>query len=76
MLPPAMGMGPPPPGNALPITHSAEFRVRRFLNWFPLGLVYALLYMGRYNLTVAKSSLSGELNLMTNEDFEIGRAHV
>ena len=51
-----------------PITHSSAFRRRRFWNWFPLGLTYALLYMGRYNLTVAKTSL-GEL--MTKEDFGI-----
>jgi len=50
------------------IQHSAAFRRRRFLNWFPLGVTYALLYMGRYNLTVAKNSL-GEL--MTKEDFGI-----
>jgi MFS family permease len=42
--------------------------VRRFLNWFPMGLTYALLYMGRYNLTVAKTSL-GKTQLMTKEDF-------
>jgi sugar phosphate permease len=71
MLAPAMGMGPSAPASARQITHSPEFRRRRFLNWFPLGLVYALLYMGRYNLTVAKSSLSGELSLMTNEDFGV-----
>jgi sugar phosphate permease len=73
MLPPVMGMGmgPPPPGNSPTIVHSPEFRVRRFFNWFPLGLVYAVLYMGRYNLTVVKSSLSGELNLMTNEDYGV-----
>lgn len=50
------------------IQHSSAYRRRRFLNWFPLGLTYALLYMGRYNLTVAKNSL-GEL--MTKEDFGI-----
>ncbi len=32
------------------ITHSDEFRRRRVLNWLPLGLTYAFLYMGRYNL--------------------------
>ena len=48
--------------------HARAFRTRRFLNWFPLGVTYALLYMGRYNLTVAKNSL-GEL--MTKEDFGI-----
>jgi OPA family glycerol-3-phosphate transporter-like MFS transporter len=30
--------------------HSREFRRRRVLNWLPLGLTYAFLYMGRYNL--------------------------
>ena len=49
-----------------PPVHSAAFRRRRFFNWFPLGLAYALLYMGRYNLTVAKTNLG---QLMTKEDF-------
>jgi MFS transporter, OPA family, glycerol-3-phosphate transporter len=53
---------------ASPIVHSDAFRLRRFLNWFPLGLAYAFLYMGRYNLTVAKGELG---QLMTNEDFGI-----
>jgi OPA family glycerol-3-phosphate transporter-like MFS transporter len=48
--------------------HTAAFKARRFLNWFPLGLSYAFLYMGRYNLTVAKNALGV---LMTNEDFGI-----
>lgn len=47
-------------------THSTAYRFRRFLNWFPLGLTYAFLYMGRYNLTVAKNAL-GEL--MTKAEF-------
>ncbi len=46
--------------------HSPAFLRRRFWNWFPLGMTYAFLYMGRYNLTVAKNAL-GEL--MTKEDF-------
>ncbi len=50
----------------LPFVHSDAYRLRRFLNWFPLGLAYAFLYMGRYNLTVAKNAL-GEV--MTKEDF-------
>ncbi len=53
---------------ASPVAHSDAFRLRRFLNWFPLGLAYAFLYMGRYNLTVAKGELG---QLMTNEDFGI-----
>ncbi len=51
-----------------PPQHSGAFKARRFLNWFPLGLSYAFLYMGRYNLTVAKNALGV---LMTNEDFGI-----
>ena len=49
-----------------PIVHNSAFRRRRFLNWFPMGLTYAFLYMGRYNLTVSKNAL-GEA--MTKEDF-------
>jgi OPA family glycerol-3-phosphate transporter-like MFS transporter len=48
------------------IPHSSAYRHRRFLNWFPMGLTYALLYMGRYNLTVSKNALG---NLMTKEEF-------
>jgi len=47
-------------------SHSRAFRFRRVLNWFPLGLAYAFLYMGRYNLTVAKNALG---DLMTKADF-------
>jgi MFS transporter, OPA family, glycerol-3-phosphate transporter len=47
-------------------THAPDFRRRRFWNWFPMGLTYAFLYMGRYNLTVAKNALG---DLMTKEDF-------
>jgi OPA family glycerol-3-phosphate transporter-like MFS transporter len=32
------------------IGHSPAFLRRRFVNWFPVGLTYAFLYMGRYNL--------------------------
>ena len=52
----------------LPFQHSKAYRIRRFLNWFPLGLTYAFLYMGRYNLTVSKNALG---DLMTKEDFGI-----
>jgi OPA family glycerol-3-phosphate transporter-like MFS transporter len=37
--------------------HSSAFKQRRFWNWFPLGLTYAFLYMGRYNLNGATSAL-------------------
>jgi len=48
--------------------HSRAFRRRRVLNWLPLGLTYAFLYMGRYNLNVAKISLG---DLMPIEDFAL-----
>src|SRR5947207_2885641 len=49
-----------------PLRHGPWFLSRRFINWFPLGMTYAFLYMGRYNLTVAKNALG---SLMSNEDF-------
>jgi len=64
--------------NRLPkidLGHSSAFRRRRVLNWLPLGLTYAFLYMGRYNLTVSKSALGGmplsdgSGALMGNEEF-------
>jgi len=48
------------------IVHNSIFRTRRFWNWFPMGLTYAFLYMGRYNLTVSKNALG---DLMTKSDF-------
>ena len=48
------------------IQHSRAYKIRRFWNWFPLGLTYALLYMGRYNLTVSKNALG---DLMTKAEF-------
>jgi OPA family glycerol-3-phosphate transporter-like MFS transporter len=44
-------------------THSSEYRLRRFFNWFPLGLTYAALYMGRYNLTAAKHTMGRTFHL-------------
>jgi OPA family glycerol-3-phosphate transporter-like MFS transporter len=41
---------------------SAQFRHRRFLNWFPLGLAYAFLYMGRYSFIPAKEELPNFIN--------------
>jgi OPA family glycerol-3-phosphate transporter-like MFS transporter len=46
--------------------HSPAFITRRTWNWLPLGMTYAFLYMGRYNLTVSKNALG---DLMTNTDF-------
>lgn len=53
-----------------PANHSTHYRWRSFFNWFPLGLNYAMLYMGRYNLTVAKNALSEQgAQVMSNADF-------
>ena len=49
-----------------PLRHSRWFMLRRFINWFPLGMTYSFLYMGRYNLNVSKNALG---TLMTKEDF-------
>jgi MFS transporter, OPA family, glycerol-3-phosphate transporter len=48
-----------------PLKHSRWFITRRFINWFPLGMTYAFMYMARYNLNVAKNSLGA---MMTNQD--------
>src|ERR1051325_2473657 len=49
-----------------PLNHGRWFLMRRFINWFPLGMTYAFLYMGRYNLNVSKNALG---SLMSKEDF-------
>lgn len=43
--------------------HNPAFRFRRFLNWFPLGLTYATLYMGRYNFNVVKNDIGAWYHL-------------
>jgi OPA family glycerol-3-phosphate transporter-like MFS transporter len=54
--------------------HSVAFRKRRVLNWLPLGMTYAFLYMARYNIKVSQHAfetmrnVSGE-PMMTNGDF-------
>jgi len=50
-----------------PVNHSKAFRIRSYFNWLTLGLTYAFLYMGRYNLTSAKNSFSEAL--MTKAQF-------
>jgi OPA family glycerol-3-phosphate transporter-like MFS transporter len=50
------------------VGHTEAFRARRIRNWLPVGLLYAFLYMGRYNLTVAKGAFG---DLMPNSDFGI-----
>lgn len=54
--------------------YSDSFRLRRVWNWLPLGLTYAFLYMGRYNLKVSKFAFEEMQDteggvLMANADF-------
>ena len=51
-----------------PLRHGNWFLTRRFINWLPLGMSYAFLCMGRYNLNVAQDALGP---LMPNQDFGI-----
>ena len=51
-----------------PLRHGRWFMWRRFINWLPLGMTYAFLYMGRYNLAVSKNALG---DMMTKENFGI-----
>ena len=48
------------------VGHSDAYLRRRVMNWLPVGLLYAFLYMGRYNLTVAK----GVFEDMAEEGFD------
>jgi len=50
-----------------PLRHNSQFMMRRFVNWFPLGMTYAFLCMGRYNVIVAKDALTA----MSKEDLGI-----
>lgn len=50
------------------VDHTIAFKTRRAINWLPLGLTYAFLYMARYNLTISKNALG---DMMTKEDFGI-----
>ena len=56
------------------LDYTPAFRRRRVMNWVPLGLTYAFLYMGRYNLKVAHHAFSSLQDaagnpMMTNADF-------
>ncbi len=48
-------------------SHAPEYRRRRFMNWFPLGLTYATFYMGRYNLNVASKTMMDLFHLSKAE---------
>ena len=56
------------------VDHSKAFRRRRVMNWLPLGLTYAFLYMARYNLKISKFAFEEMKGadggaLMGNDDF-------
>jgi len=58
------------------LDHSPAFRLRRFMNWFPLGLTYAAMYMGRYNFNIVKSDIGawyhldkGQMGLIASAGF-------
>ncbi len=56
------------------LDHTPAYKLRRVMNWLPLGLTYAFLYMGRYNLKVSKHAFeemadAGGDALMSNEAF-------
>jgi OPA family glycerol-3-phosphate transporter-like MFS transporter len=46
--------------------HSPAYLRRRVQNWLTVGLTYAFLYMGRYNLTVCATALGSR---MSNHEF-------
>lgn len=48
--------------------HSDAFKRRRLMNWLPLGLTYAFLYFGRYNLSGVLPELE-KLQLLDKHQF-------
>jgi len=49
-----------------PLAHNQSFMMRRFVNWLPLGMTYAFLCMGRFNLIVAQDAMGP---LISKQDF-------
>ncbi|MBT9557595.1 MAG: MFS transporter [Myxococcales bacterium] len=48
--------------------HSEAYKRRRVMNWVPLGLTYAFLYFGRYNLSAIAADLD-KTGLLPKGDF-------
>jgi len=48
--------------------HSEAFKRRRVMNWLPLGLTYAFLYFGRYNLSAIVDKFE-RAHLLTKAQF-------
>lgn len=65
---PAPGSGPQAAVHRVEYRHPPGFRLRRFRNWFFLGLLYAGYYLCRYNLGIVAPELKSELEL-SNEDY-------
>lgn len=58
------------------VGHDKRYLRRRVMNWLPLGLTYAFLYMGRYNLKVSQYAFEemagpGGGPLMGNDGFSL-----
>src|SRR6185437_16088551 len=47
-----------------PLKHGSWFMMRRFINWFPLGMSYAFLYIARFNIIASQHPLA-----MSNKEF-------
>lgn len=52
-----------------PLRHGRRYVWRRFLNWFPLGMTYSFLYMGRYNIVAFRNGVGAAT--MSNGQFGI-----
>ncbi len=50
------------------VGHSEAFKKRRLMNWVPLGLTYAFLYFGRYNLSAIVDRFEAQ-HLLTKAQF-------
>ena len=50
------------------VGHSEAFKKRRLMNWVPLGLTYAFLYFGRYNLSAIVDKFEAQ-HLLTKAQF-------
>ncbi len=61
---------------SIDVGHDKRYLRRRVMNWLPLGLTYAFLYMGRYNLKVSQYAFEemagpGGGPLMGNDGFSL-----
>eukprot|EP01116_Phalansterium_solitarium_P021543 TRINITY_DN673_c1_g1_i1.p1 TRINITY_DN673_c1_g1~~TRINITY_DN673_c1_g1_i1.p1 ORF type:complete len:505 (-),score=141.98 TRINITY_DN673_c1_g1_i1:264-1778(-) len=52
-----------------PHGYSQKWRMRRWINWFSMGLAYAACYMARYNMSVINNPETLDTIGITTEDF-------